>query len=227
MKISEMSHAEKIALTESHLERMIDIALAEEGIPFASSPGNAPERSPPERDVTVFAIADHLFKTREAAEIVASALRQAATEFISFDYGTSYDRSIVRPATEDEKEKASSVSVKKLFSREKYNENRQAIARDKEEKESWEKRNKEYESFQRARNEIAKDIRKEFNSAWEIQHRVEYLHKELIRYRDLADGNREIANRFFEKAHSASLTDEIRTLIAELDKAGLKGEGDG
>jgi hypothetical protein len=212
--IHEMTHEEKISITEDQLNTLIDIEIAKAGIPFATYPGEEPQTPAPTLDVKSFEIAGIAFSTKEAAEAIADAIRSQQKFLLEKDYcNYDYSRKIARAPLEHEIDAKLLVSVSSCFSPQGYLYQKDILQKTSQAKSEYQEALKQWKKFDERRSSIASAIRETHYEARSLQNKIERMMSELDRYRKLAEGDENVALTFFEAAYGSDLTLEIRARI--------------
>lgn len=204
-----LTEQELVALTEDEIQRYIDYACAENGVPLLPSLPPAPEPVSYEPDAKVYSVGHWLhFLHAEQAARVMEAISEAAPiemDYLTVPSGvTSHAISKRRPTVQD-------VTVQLAFSAERAAELKEAMAGQKRAEDVYEKAKKEYDRAVSEREAYASDVRDAVAAAWEKHNRRESLRRSYERYLSLADGNAEIAARFLANAHR-----DAQVLLPEL-----------
>lgn len=191
-KITEMTHDEIIALDIQDIERLIDIACAEAGVPLLDKAPILPSK-PEWNDLNnAFEIECIKFRTRESAEIVQNCLRSQRQNILRFHYGycTESDLAIketvyIEKGEEEERDKIDEIYQKELA---KYNTLKER-----------------YDTMIGNRQTLADPIYKAWDDARAKESVRQMLRREASRYLDLAEGNIQVANNFLAKAFPDAL----------------------
>lgn len=192
----ELTEAELLALNETDVQRYIDYACAEEGVPLLPDAAPvAPNAEAIADDLTAYEIQSGLlFTRREDAEKVCEllqAMQRGSTRYIS---GPSY-----RQAFEPDNFPVS-ITPRRLLSHEKAANLRAVIEKVEREKKAYETARTEYDNTAKARNNVAGGIYERIEEVKTRQARRETLMREYMRYLDLASGIKSIALRFLKSA---------------------------
>lgn len=193
-----LNEQELVALSEDEIQRYIDYACAENGVPLLPALPPAPEPVSFEPDSKVYSIGHWLhFAHSEQAARVLEAIKEAAaieTDYLSTPTGiTSTAISLRRPSL--------MITADDAFTAERAASIKDALAGAKRQQDIYEKAKKEYDRAVSERQAYASDIRDRIGAAWEKHNRRESLRRDYERYLSLADGNAEIAARFLANAH--------------------------
>lgn len=195
----ELTDEEVLALTDEQVERYIDLACAEEGVPlFVAAPEPPAPSAAAVGDVTLYKVADVLFVNRDDAETVAGLI-SSAPRMDSHFVGTDYSMRVVRPFDREEE-----VGTVKFFSDARWAAVRDQVQKDKAAKEEFDKQSKAHQAAVRARREAAEPIRERIERVWEEHRERERIGRVFDQYLKLADGDRAVALRFLQKVEQRS-----------------------
>lgn len=194
-----LNEQELVALTEDEIQRYIDYACAENGVPLLPSLPPSPVAVSYEPDLKVYSVGHWLhFLHPEQAARVLEAISEAAP--IEIDY-LSTPTGVTSHAISKRRPSLGSVSVEEAFSAERAQTIKAELAEAKRQEDVYAKAQKAYDSAVSERDFYAGEIRVKVEAAWETHHRRESLRRDYERYLSLADGNAEIAARFLANAH--------------------------
>lgn len=200
MKIFDsLTEQELVALTDEQIQRYIDYACAENGVPLLPSMVQPPPVVNFEADVKIYTVGHHLhFATMEEATRVADAIQ--ANNPIELDY-LSTPSGAPSHAVSRRRSTSESVTVQDAFSAERAAALKDDMAGAQKAEAVYQAAKKEYDRAVNERESYADDIRGKVADAWETHNRRESRRRDFERYLQLADGNREIAARFLANAH--------------------------
>lgn len=207
-RFNDLSEAELTAITEDDVQRYIDYACADAGVPLLPSLPPEPVPMAFEPDTKLFSVSYHLnFPTAEGAARVMDAIRENGA--VETDYLQTPSR--VTSSVISRRRHEPTLNVTEAFSPELAARLKDDLAGAKQAEEIYAKAKKEYDSAVAQREAYAADIRSAVEAAWETRYRRENRQRDYERYLDLAEGNREIALRFLTRAHS-----DTKALLPEL-----------
>lgn len=194
-----LTEQELVALSEDDVQRYIDYACAEEGVPLLPTLPPAPVAVNYEPDAKLYSLGHWLhFQHPEQAARVLEAIKEAApveTDYLQTPTG------VTSTAIAARRSSALTIVAEDAFTAMRAAEIREALAGAKRAEDIYNKAKKAYDSAVRERDGIASDIRDTIAAAWEKHERRESLRRDYERYLSLADGNSEIAARFLANAH--------------------------
>jgi hypothetical protein len=202
-KITEMSHDEIIALDRDDIERLIDIACAETGIPLRDLAPVAPVEPKSERGLNSYKIINVVFKTRESAEALQDCLRKNFRNILRMDYSkpSEYRLKIEDYAYSTDEEIKAQNKEDELYNKE--------FAEYKALKDK-------YDTHLAQRQEVADPILDIYNEAVAKEQVRQMLQRESGRYLDLAEGNVEIAVNFLKSTFPDAL-EKVKDIFNPLD----------
>lgn len=187
----ELATEEILALTDSEIERYINLECARSGVPLLPpEPGPGPEKPTTEKDVTLYAVGSFEFREQEAALRIADAInaeRPVATKYAS---GPSYQRIIDGPAD------AASVTANTYYSCERWAEVGSELLAYEEAHRRWEAERDEYTKAVKARDGAAEWIWNRIGEVREEERQRRRTVALLERYVELADGDEAVARKF-------------------------------
>jgi hypothetical protein len=191
-KITEMSHDEIIALYRDDIERIIDIACAETGIPLRDLAPVAPVEPESERVLNSYKIINVVFKTRESAEALQDCLRKNFRNILRMDYSkpSEYRLKIEDYAYSTDEEIKAQNKEDDLYNKE--------FAEYKALKDK-------YDTHLAQRQEVADPILDIYDEAVAKEQVRQMLRREAARYLELAEYNASVAKNFLQKAFPDAL----------------------
>lgn len=212
-RLDELTQAELVALTQEEINAYLRLACVEEGIP-TNVPDPGPEPTPPpiaDKDkVTVYECCGVLFWTSGDASVVLSSM--ASVPKVTFDYNSVYELKYIVPMND--------YSVPQIHERSFLASKEVALAYETKYKEfranhdSWKGRNKEYQKSQDRIGAMYLDIQERIREAHSALSYLDYLKKEWATCLQCAEGNVEIAEKFFNKMFSnITFTPEVQNEI--------------
>lgn len=191
-----LTDAEILALTDDQIAYYMDLACAEEGAPLMPpDPGREPTKPAYQPDVTLHACGGFLFFDAETAARVAdvvNGLRRAETKYVS---GPRYEKT-AHIETDPVR-----LTTEKVYSPELWDQIKNEVNDYGERKQSWDARVKEHTEASKARDKVTAWIREKIEQVRDDDYQRERYTRELARYIELAEGDREMAVRFLFKAH--------------------------
>lgn len=194
-----LTNADILALTDVQIETYIDLACAEAGAPFVPPEPTEPVKPVAEPDLTLYKVGSIVFKDAEVAnrllETVASSQVYEDTYNV---YAT--DTKTVKPIGPGDYSYPK-VETLRGMSPTRHAECKQALELYTAAKKKYDEEKKAYDRAVEMRGNIAADIRDRVYEAIAARDLRERLRADFRRYLDLADGNTEIAARFFQKAY--------------------------
>lgn len=211
-----LSEQELVALTDDDIQRYIDYACAEDGVPLLPALPPAPEAVNFEPDTKVYSVGHFLhFLSAEQAARVMEAISEAAP--VEMDY-LSVPSGVPSHAISTRRASGQTVTVEMAFSAERAAQLKDALAGQKRAEDIYDKAKKAYDRAVNERESIASEIHDAIGEAWEKRRRREALRRDYERYLSLADNNAEIAARFLANANrdAQALLPELFTFAVEL-----------
>lgn len=215
-----LDHAQLVALTEPEKEQWINLLCAEEGIAFLPPVPTEPVVEAIDPDVTHYRVGEFRFLSMQDAEAVAAAINSAKsrrlTEHVSLD-GRSYGYPYVT-ADAGIGDDVVRVSHESVFSQAKATDKRDALRMGKELQAKHEAAKKEYKLVSDRRAKYVSYVRDRVDEAHALDYRRERAREVFGRYVSLANGNRDVAAKFFWRAEE-DLAEAIRGEIPDRNPA--------
>lgn len=201
----ELSNPEILALNEVEIETYIDLACAEAGVPFVPPVPTEPIQPKAEPDLSLFKISVSgtygclLVKDGEVASQILDALARTAVYELEYT-GHVVDVNAVKQIAPGSYNYPKIETIQALSSAN-YTSCKQALEVHTAAKKKYDDEKKEYDRAVSLRADIASEIREKQYTAIADRDLRNRLRGDFQRYLELADGNAEIAERFFKKAY--------------------------
>lgn len=219
--VKELTEQEILALTDGEITLRIKLKKAEEGVKLVPKPQDPSYFEIEEPDKTVYSCDmfgdDLCFENIEELTKLIQVVSGSDTKCsVTYDYnkaGSEYTYISSKLKTRGYSSRDwSSTSSKRVYSIERYNALVDMIASNKKMKEQYEKELKEYEAIiseaKWIEDEINGRVREVRDKYWKLN---EYCRKFRFDYLPIADGNKDVAMKFMDKAYS--LTSEQQEYI--------------
>lgn len=213
-----LTEQELVALSEEDIQRYIDYACAENGVPLLPALIPEPPSNPvPETDEIAYAVGRSYstdivcLKSSDAQEL-ADFLNRIQTVELQYVPGPTTDRVI------DVRRGPYVVTPTPCYSAALGATIRPALADAERAKKVYDAAKKDYDRAVAEREGTASEIRDKVSDAWEVHNRRESRRRDFARYLQLADGKQDIAARFLLNAHhdSRELLPELYPVEAEV-----------
>lgn len=203
-----LTEQELVSLSEDEIQRYIDYACAENGVPLLPTLPPEPVSVNYIPDAQVFTIGHWLhFRTAEEAGRVLEAITASNPIETSYFSTPSHVPSTVLTT----RRPSFGVTTTEAFTAEKADAIKGQLAEAKRQEDVYAKAKKEYDRAISEREAYASDVREAVAAAWEKHHRREALRRDYERYLSLADGNTVVAAKFLAHANR-----DAQTLLPEL-----------
>jgi len=207
--IEEMNSKEVLALSESDLERLKKLALAEAGVKIIEKPIEPELEVMPEKEETWYKVDDInyiLFKTEEDAKKICDAIN--SVDVYSQGYGSN---EIVKIKTDYYNNKIiHNVIAEKKYSARQISEVKEIESRNKTLQDNYELLRKEYNDNYESYSEIVDKISNKYLSIVQKYAEFDRLYSKYLEYKEI---DKTKAMEFFEKAYT--VTDECKEYIKE------------
>lgn len=194
--IAELDEAQLIALTEPELENLIDIECAERGIPMLPPEPVLPEEPLIPYDIVAFSIGHWEFKNREDAEAVAALVNGKPRAKYSYDYKLA-DNDFVGWTIEERAQ----IAEKPILSAVQRLATKADRLKHKAAKDEYDRLRNEHREILDKRAEVGDEVRERYWAALRRQRARDEHRAYFARYLEMANGDRRVAFRFFEKSY--------------------------
>lgn len=215
-KIEEMTHEEIVELTDADLERLVKVAMAEEGIPLIDEPEMPMSPSLPKEDMQIFTagcLGQLGFTDKDECLAVLAAIA-AAQSRVRFDHDYALGCNKVYPGFSNDYSDGEGHADMKTVTGRSLSQLRY-VRTSLEDKKAAEKVYTADVAAHRQAMTAAADIRSAIFGTYRDhisrECRKEALRRKFDQYLDLAEGSAEIAMRFLAKVET--LTDEDRAML--------------
>jgi hypothetical protein len=197
----ELTDAEVLELTDDEVQTYINLACAEEGVPFLPPCPVAPEPYNPIKSVTIYKVVSLEFTDGKEADKLAEIINgmqsrtNTAYKYPRGGYNGSgvlvYEGVDADPIT---------ISTVQVFSKEDFEGNRSKLAVYEANKTEHDKLKKEYDRIYGQREELETEINRRLEKVrTNAQYRLNLING-FEQYLELADGNPVVAMRFYRRA---------------------------
>jgi hypothetical protein len=210
--IEDLKDHELLELTPAAVDRFIELACAEDGVPLLPKAAPTPpvKRKELIPDLVLHELSGLYFFKREQADEVRKRLLECDLGTVGYvklpGWKSDYNRRVAEAEYEVPK-----ITQVELFSETKIGENLRMINETTEAEDAYKKDKENYERISKRRAEIAEKVMKVIAAARKRAQERTFLLAELERYVDLAEQDRGIALRFLAKAHP-----EAREILADV-----------
>lgn len=200
-RIHEMTEAELLALTDEDKRNLIDYECALEGVPMLPpAPGPAPVKNVPALDAKAFEVGGVLVLDSEHAARILDALTSGKI------YKVEYGEKNVKMLKEGDYS-FPEIKVKSVRSPEQWEIIKADVKKYESDKKEYDRFAKTYTDALKERQSIIDTLRNAIEDASERHYGRERLRTEFARYMELAEGNRQIALNFLDKAKGGTLSE--------------------
>jgi hypothetical protein len=191
-RFQDLKFAEIVRLTETEIDNLVRIEIAEAGIAFVDRPVEPEyDQAAPVPTIVGHEVAGLIFLDRAVAE----KLLDLEIYDDAYEYALGgYDRRFLKKVEP-------TVETKKFYRKEDLEDNRQVIAANKAKKDEYEANLKNYNNFIDKTARFEKDIYGKYWAVLSLQRQIEEAYKRFSCYLTLAEDDRGIAANFFRKAY--------------------------
>lgn len=208
----QLNDSELVQLTQDEIDYYVKLKKAETGIRIINLPENPKYQDIPSPDLEMYEVSNYIFKEKEKAEEIANVINK----HLSGAFTSSYD--YYRSGSDTKYAKSydgslETVNIVRLYSQSMYNSIKDTVSSNKKIKEAYEKIEKEYDDENEKASEIVEKINQSIIEARErIQKFIDYKSR-IVDYVKLANGDRDIAWNFFDKAYTVEPS--VKNMIME------------
>jgi hypothetical protein len=198
--VNDLTESELVALSDEELERYIDIECAERGVPMLP-----PEPIPPSEpfipyDVIAYTVAHFDFQNREDAEAVAAIINGKPRARYESTY-PHYEQRFVGWSVQER----AHVEEKPILSTAQQMATKAEREKHAADKKAYDEQYTEYRKILGDRSDVGDEVRERRWTALRSHRDRDENRARFAHYMTMADGNRSIAYRFFEKSYGHEL----------------------
>jgi len=206
-RLEEFNDSELLELTDKGVLNLIDYECALEGVPMLPpSPGPKPKANLPEPDTQCFAVAGVMTCDADHARRILEAI--CGGWLVESTYDSDYHNRYLKRLCESDYNYPK-ITTETHRSQEQWDSIKEEATKFNMLKKEWEAKNDEYEKALKARSTITDRVYGQIESARHHFQTCERLREEFKRYLELAEGNRQIALNFLDKARDLSEFPEL------------------
>lgn len=211
----QLNDGELINLTNEEISHYIKLKKAETGIRIINLPETPTLQPIPEPDLETFEVLGYIFKEKEKAEEIA----QTVNKYLSSAFKSDYDywnggnnHRYAKPFDGS----LETVNIVRLYSVTVYNSIKDTLASNKKISDAYKKIEQEYKEEEEKSSGIVEDVYESISKARErIQKFIDFKSR-IVDYIKLANGDKDIAWNFFDKAYSVEPS--VKSMIMESDE---------
>lgn len=205
--IDDMDHKQIIALTEEELNRMIDYLCAENGVPILRCPEPPGEKPTIDKDEVIYRVEGTMFavKDRELAGKISMFLVENSDKIynVKYDYKIGSEYEYLEPIKEQYRSNTfGAVTKADVYTRTSINQHAVELAKYKGENSDYQREKAEFEKNSEKRQRFIDEVYGYYRDHVSAENNLEHSRLEFERYLELADGDTDMAFRFYEKAYS-------------------------
>ena len=195
-----LNDQELLALTDEQIDYYIKLKKAETGIKIIAFPESPVYAEIPQPELEMYEVAGRVFKEKEKAEEIASVInKHLGSSFTQeYDYYRSGGNHKYAKPFDGSLE---TINIVRLYSMSAYNAIKDAIQSNKKIEDSYKEIKKAYDDEDEKASEIVETIREAISKARERVRQFQEYKIRIVEYIQLANGNRDVAWNFFEKAY--------------------------
>jgi hypothetical protein len=199
-RIHDLNDDEVLALTDTQVDRFVDIECAVAGVPLLPDyPGLKPVLESPPTDQVLYSVVgvSDYFEDKATADALAAALVGARRLDTTMKGGIRVASAVPSYRAED----LGAIRTIEVVSMAAYDMHREAIESNAQTTRTWEAAKREYDAALSDRNQAAEDVYARVAEARDTLAMVQRLERALAEYTALAEGNGEMALRFLHNAY--------------------------
>lgn len=206
--IDKYTDEEVAALSYEDVEKLKMLALATAGLKIPVYPTEPTLEDVVEPDLSMWTVvgANLNFRTKEAAEAVASSLVKNADSLCksTYDYGLGYDSKYYYMKDEDSYtlDSLGTVQEKRVYSRELYQKIRETAQANKTLTDAYKAQLEEYKTQESEAKEVTAAVDERVREVEERFYKLRTLLERFTDYVTIADGDLAQAEKFFKAAYS-------------------------
>jgi hypothetical protein len=208
-----LNDTELVSLTQDEINHYIKLKKAETGVRLLTLPDTPTYQDVPSPDVELYEVAGYAFADKQKAQEIADAINKNISLAFKVDYdywgSGSSDYKYAKPYDGS----LEAIGIQRVFSQPVYNSIKTVIASNKKVREAWEKLKSEYEAEDEKATEIVNNIYDAINPARDRLAQFQTYKTRITEYLQLANGDRDIAWNFFDKAYSVEPS--VKSMIME------------
>lgn len=204
-RLEDYTREELINITDEERKLLIEIEAMCEGVEIPDTPKYIEETFVDRPDMEVYEVeaGDLIYTSKEEAEKVVSFLNSISRGTLDYEYANGYDRKYYKPV--DDLVSAKSI---RAYSYEKYRQIGKLLKANKNAKEVNDKLKSEYIDAIKGYNDIVAEVQEAIDNAVYAQQTEERYRTAYNRYVELANGDKEMAQKFFRNTYG-SLDEDV------------------
>lgn len=208
-RVHELTEAELLALDDDQFNRQVDYECAVEGIAMLPPhPGKAPQNTLPTADAKVFKVADVYTTDADHAAAILALITSKPLFKKAHVRGYEGPEYLVPMGESDYG--FPKIEKSTVFSPEQWDSIKEDQKAYSDLKKEWDAEMRVYNELYEGRKYIIQQLSDRLREAQTRKYTRDRLREEFSRYMDLAEGNRQIALNFLEKAKDLSEFPELR-----------------
>ena len=219
-RLEDYTREELINITDEEKKLLIEIEAMCEGVEIPEEPKYLEEQFVDRPDMEVYEVeVDTLYYTsKEEAEKVVSFLNSTSRGRLDYKYENGYDRKYYEPV-----DGLVSAKAMRAYSYEKYHQIGQLLKANKKVKEVNDKLKSNYNDAIKGYNNIVAEVQEAIDEAIYAQQKEEHYKTAYARYIELANGDKEVAQKFFRNTYG-SLDEDVIEAVFNGGEVDMRGE---
>lgn len=219
-RLDDYTREELINITDEERELLIEVEAMCEGVDIPEEPKYLEEQfvDRPDMEVYEVEVGDLIYTSKEEAEKVVSFLNSTSRGGLDYKYENGYDRKYYKPT--DTLISAKSV---RAYSYEKYKQIGELLKTNKKAKEINENLKSDYTNAIKGYNNIKAEVQQAIDNAVYAQQTEERYKTAYNRYIELANGDKEVAQKFFRNTYG-SLDEDVIEAVFNGGESDMRGE---
>jgi len=188
---------ELMALDDDQLDMLIDLQCAINGVPLLPIEPEPVNIDLPPTDAQVYEVAGFYFKERESADRIMEAINKEVRVDVTYDWQLSDRTEYIQGYAST----GANITAKDVYSNDLYDETKAKRAKLKAMKDLYDKQRGDFDSIKSQREESASEVFRSVYKAREERENKIIAHQRYDRYVKLANGDANLANKFFADAY--------------------------
>lgn len=207
----QLNDLELVELKSEDIEKYIKLKKAEAGVKIVNYPATPEYQQIPVPDLEVFQVCGFSFTEREKAVEIAETINKHISSSLSVDYNWRGDSRVkyAKPFSGS----LAQVEVEKVYSWGVYESIKEIIESNARIEKAFKALKDEYEAEEDKAKELVDEVYNKINEAKERLEKFRNYKVRIIEYLQLANGDRDVAWNFFDKAYSVEPS--VKSMIME------------
>lgn len=219
-RLEDYTREELINITDEEKKLLIEVEAMCEGVDIPEEPKYLEEQFVDSEDMEVYEVEvnDLVYTSMEEAEKVVSFLNSIARGKLDYEYANGYVHKYYKPVDD-----IAFAKTKRAYSYEKYRQIGKLLKANKNAKEVNDKLKSEYNDAVKGYNNIVAEVQEAIDNAVYEQQTEKRYKTTYARYIELANGDKEVAQKFFRNTYGG-LDENVIEAVFNGGEADMRGE---